>query len=384
MADTVAVTMPPLEEGTESVIAAWLKKPGDTIRAHEPLVEVSTDKAIMEVPAPAAGVLLEIVKRPDERVAPGDLLARIRPEPAPAPLSQAPASRPPSRPITESTGQLSPAVRALIQQHRLDPGQIRGTGRGGRITHEDVLNHLKQAPATAAETTYELRGRRVPHTPMRRRIAQHMVESLLKTAPHVTAVYELDMSAAVAHRQRHAAEFQQRGIKLTYTAYFVAAAAKALQAVPEVNSRWHEDALELYSDCNIGIATAIEGGLVVPVIHKAQDVDLFGIASRLQELTQKARRGRIERSEIQHGTFTITNHGVGGSLIATPVINQPQAAILGVGKLEKRVIVAEVSGADAIQVRPMVYLTLTIDHRVLDGFQANTFMTRFLEACSQW
>jgi 2-oxoglutarate dehydrogenase E2 component (dihydrolipoamide succinyltransferase) len=227
-------------------------------------------------------------------------------------------------------------------------------------------------------------SKRVPHTPTRRRIAQHMVESMLKTAPHVTAVFDADLSAVIAHREQHKQAFEQMGFKLTYTAYFVAAAVKALQAVPEVNSRWHDDALELFEDCNIGVATAAAGGLVVPVIQQAQKLDLLGIAQHLQELTTRARNGKLEPADLRGGTFTITNHGVSGSLIATPIINQPQSAILGIGKVEKRIMVIEEGGKDSMQIRPMAYVTLTIDHRALDGFQANAFLGKFVEALAGW
>jgi 2-oxoglutarate dehydrogenase E2 component (dihydrolipoamide succinyltransferase) len=211
-----------------------------------------------------------------------------------------------------------------------------------------------------------------------------MVESLLRTAPHVTAVFDADLSAIVAHRERTKGDFRAKGVKLTYTAYFVHAAVQALRAVPVLNSRWHDDALEVFDDCNIGIATALDNGLVVPVLKRAQTMDLFAIAVRLGELTEKARHGRIELQDLQQGTFTITNHGVSGSLIATPIINQPQSAILGVGKLEKRLVVVEIDGHDTIQIRPMAYVTLTIDHRAVDGFQANTFLTRFVETLRDW
>lgn len=388
MAEMVSITMPSLEEGTEAVIGTWLKKPGDTVQVHEPLVEINTDKAIMEVPAPASGVLREILKPVDQPIHPGEVLGRIEASaPAAAPRTETVSAevKPTAVASAAALRELSPAVRALIQQHNLDPAQIKGTGRGGRITHEDVLNHLKAPRATAAaEPPRELKGKVMPHTPMRRRIARHMVESMLKTAPHVTAVHEADLTAVAAHKRANAEAFQKKGVKLTYTAYFVAAAVRALQAVPEVNSRWHDEGLEVFSDCNIGIATAIDAGLVVPVIYRAQTLDLFGIAQRLQELTEKARRGRIGTNEIENGTFTITNHGVSGSLIATPIINQPQSAILGIGKMEKRLVVSEVNGADAIQIKPMVYVTITIDHRVLDGFLANSFMTKFVNSLREW
>jgi len=222
----------------------------------------------------------------------------------------------------------------------------------------------------------------VPHTQMRRSIAQHMVQSLLHTAPHVTSVFDADLSAVVAHRDANRTEFESRGAKLTFTAYFVKAAVQALRAVPEANSRWHDEGLELIDDCNIGIATALEsGGLIVPVITKAPDLDLFGIAQRLQDLTDRARSGGLDPRDVQNGTFTISNHGVSGSLVAAPiVINQPQSAILGVGKLERRVVVAEVDGKEEMVIRPMAYVSLTIDHRVLDGYQANQFLTTFVAA----
>jgi 2-oxoglutarate dehydrogenase E2 component (dihydrolipoamide succinyltransferase) len=210
---------------------------------------------------------------------------------------------------------------------------------------------------------------------MRKSIAEHMVRSVA-TAPHVTAVFDADLSAVLRHREAH-------GKQYTLTAYFVRASVAALEAVPEVNSRWRDEGLELFEDCNIGIGTALPGGgLIVPVLPRAQTLDLAGTAGRLAELTERARAGKLVPAEVQGGTFTISNHGVSGSLLAAPiVINQPQSAILGVGKLEQRVRVAPDGGFVA---RPMVYVTLTIDHRALDGFQANAFLTRWVEVIEQW
>jgi 2-oxoglutarate dehydrogenase E2 component (dihydrolipoamide succinyltransferase) len=215
---------------------------------------------------------------------------------------------------------------------------------------------------------------------MRRSIAQHMVQSM-SVAPHVTSIFDADLSAVARHREANKSAFEQRGAKLTYTAYFVAAAVKALEAVPEANSRWYDDRLEIFEDANIGVATALsDGGLIVPVIVKAQDLDLFAISQRLGDLTSRARSGSLDPSDVQRGTFTISNHGVSGSLVAAPiVINQPQSAILGVGKLERRVVVEDVDGREEMVIRPMCYVTLTIDHRVLNGFQANQFLTKFVE-----
>jgi 2-oxoglutarate dehydrogenase E2 component (dihydrolipoamide succinyltransferase) len=382
----VDVTLPDEAEGAESVLERWLRQPGDPIRLHEPLMEINTDKATIEVPAPATGILREVLKQPNEPIAPGDILGRIEvvsaSESLPATPRASPPTAKPGTPPAAREAELSPAVRQLVKKHNLDVTQIPGTGRGGRITHDDVQNYLKQREAERSAARPA--GRMIPHPPIRRRIAQHMVESMLKTAPHVTAVFDADLSAVVDHRQRHREEYQHKGVHLTHTPYFIAAAVQALQAVPEVNSRWHEEALEVFGDCHIGVATATESGLLVPVIHRAQTLDLFGIAARLQDLTARARAGKLEPAELRHGTFTITNHGGSGSLIATPIIPQPQSAILGIGKLEKRLVVVEEKGRDAILIKPMAYVTLTIDHRALDGFQANTFLKRFVEALTHF
>jgi 2-oxoglutarate dehydrogenase E2 component (dihydrolipoamide succinyltransferase) len=268
-------------------------------------------------------------------------------------------------------------VRRLLQQHGLEASAIKGTGRGGRITVQDVEDFVGRAVGqTGGEAERKsVTGRLVPHTAIRRSIAEHMVRSM-RTAPHVTALFEADLSAVTRHRQA-------QSTRATYTAYFVQAAVAALKAVPEVNSRWHDDALELFDDCNIGVAVALPtGGLIVPVLHKAQELDLKQTAEKLQDLTTRAREGKLEPKEVQGGTFTISNHGVSGSLLAAPiVINQPQSAILGVGKMEDRAKAAVAGGFEA---RPCAYVTLTIDHRVLDGFQANAFLTKWVETIEGW
>ena len=232
-----------------------------------------------------------------------------------------------------------------------------------------------QPPGAPGETTV------IPHDSMRRRIAEHMVHSVT-TAPHVTAVFEADFSAIAAHRQA----LKAKGVNLTYTAYIVAAACEAMQAAPTVNSRWHEDHLEVFADVNIGVGTALgDKGLIVPVVQQANRLTLEQIGDRLADLTDRARSNRLKPADVQGGTFSISNHGVSGSLVATPIIiNQPQSAILGVGKLEKRVVVREIDGQDAILIRPMAYVTLTIDHRVLDGVQTNAWLTRFVEVLEAW
>jgi 2-oxoglutarate dehydrogenase E2 component (dihydrolipoamide succinyltransferase) len=221
---------------------------------------------------------------------------------------------------------------------------------------------------------------------MRRRIAAHMVESLLRTAPHVTNVFEADLTAVLADRARRKAAFERKGIALTLTAYFVAASVEALRAVPQANGRWTEDAILVPERIDIGVATALgDRGLVVPVIRDAGSLDLEGIAAALGELVARARDDRLTQADLRGGTFTISNHGVSGSLLAAPiVINQPQSAILGVGKLEKRAVVASEGGADRVVIRPRCYVTLTIDHRVLDGYEANRFMETFVRRLETW
>ena len=378
--DSIDIVLPTDQsEGTSNTVGKWFKAVGDPVRKDDPLLEIVTDKVTVEIAAPGDGVLVEILKPEGESVEPGDIVGRIgsgirapsesrsAAEPIPPKAGTAP-------PATDQAAELSPAVRRLLQQHGLEASAIKGTGRGGRITVQDV-EAAAQAGTPAATPAGGPTGRRVPHTQIRKSIAEHMVRSM-RTAPHVTALFEADLSAVVRHRQAQSA-------RATYTAYFVQASVAALKAVPEVNSRWHDDALELFDDCNIGVAVALPaGGLIVPVLHKAQELDLKQTAEKLQDLTARARDGKLEPKEVQAGTFTISNHGVSGSLLAAPiVINQPQSAILGVGKMEDRAKLAVAGGFEA---RPCAYVTLTIDHRVLDGFQANAFLTKWVETIEGW
>jgi 2-oxoglutarate dehydrogenase E2 component (dihydrolipoamide succinyltransferase) len=228
--------------------------------------------------------------------------------------------------------------------------------------------------------------RRVPHSAVRKRIAEHMVQSLLHTAPHVTCVFEADLGAVLRDRARQREDFAQRGVPLTLTAYFVMAVVSAIREVPEANSRWTDTALEIYEPVHIGIGTAVEGqGLIAPVLRDAQKLDLFATARALHELVTRARTGKLTPADVRGGTFTISNHGVSGSLLAAPIIiNQPQAAILGVGKLEQRAVVVEEGGEAKITARPRCYVTLTLDHRVMDGEQANHFMRVFVRRLNDW
>jgi 2-oxoglutarate dehydrogenase E2 component (dihydrolipoamide succinyltransferase) len=283
-------------------------------------------------------------------------------------------------------------VKRALLQHDVDPAQIEGTGRDGRITRADVDRAV--AAASAAPKPQQrmqeqgdgsIASHSVPHDRMRLRIAENMLNSVTQ-APHVTAMFECDFSAIIAHRERHKEAWAKKGIKLTYTAYIVAAAAEAMKVAPAINSRWHEDRLELYDDINIGVGTALgDKGLIVPVLRGVQNLNLKGIAADLDELIERARTEKLTAQDVKGGTFTISNHGVSGSLFATPIIiNQPQSAILGVGKLEKRVVVREIGGVDAIQIRPMCYVSLTVDHRVVDGHQTNGWLSRFVELLETW
>jgi len=401
-------------EGTTSVVATWFKKVGDRVTVNEPLLELSTDKVTVEIASPADGALLEILRHPDEVVQPGEVVGRIASGPLAGmavPTREAPAARADRADRADKRdkadkadgtgdgeGRLSPAVRRLLREHGLEASQVQGTGRGGRITAEDVeaaaaagragpapTVPAAPSPTRPAAPPSGIPSRMVPHSQMRKSIAAHMVHSVA-TAPHVTTVFDADLSKVLLHRERNQAEAEARGTRLTLTAYFVQATVRALQAVPEVNSRWHDDALELFEDCNVGVGTALEdGGLIVPVIHQAQALDLLGTAERLGDLTERARSGGLTPGDVQKGTFTISNHGVSGSIIATPIIiNQPQSAILGIGRMERRVVVTEAYGHETTEIRPMIYVTLTIDHRVLDGFQANRFLTEWVRSIEEY
>jgi 2-oxoglutarate dehydrogenase E2 component (dihydrolipoamide succinyltransferase) len=410
----IDVVVPEEQEGTQAVVRAWLKKVGDRVEVNDPLVELETDKVAMEVPAPAAGVLREILLDADAKAVPGAVLGRIAVEADAegfeedsssqqrlgAQGGQAPGPSPPGAPAFAGATEmrLSPSVRRALLQHDIDPSRIEGTGRGGRITRADVDRAVEAAtkvhiegprttaqPKVAEPSDRSIRSHGIPHDRMRLKIAENMLNSVTR-APHVTAMFEADFSAIIAHREAHKAAWAKKGVKLTYSAYIVAAAAEAMKAAPAINSRWHEDRLELFDDINIGVGTALgEKGLIVPVLRNVQALSLKGIAAGLDELIEKARREQLTARDVSGGTFTISNHGVSGSLFAAPIIiNQPQSAILGVGKLEKRVVVREVGGTDAILIRPMAYVSLTIDHRVVDGHQTNAWLTRFVEVLEGW
>ena len=374
------IIVPAEQEGTKAVLKHWLKKPGDPVRVDEPIVEIETDKVAVEIAATAGGVLAEILVEAGADIEPGGVLGRIAEgntdpakaagPPASGPL---PAGRRRSREIPELAS-LPPGVRRLLAEHNLRPEDVPTSGE--RLTREDIEAEIARL---ARKSTSGVKI--IPHDSMRRRIAEHMADSV-RTAPHVTALFEADFGAIIAHREANKSAFAAEGAKLTFTAYFVLACVAAMKGVPAVNARWFDDRIEICDDINIGIGTALgDKGLIVPVIHRAQMLSLLDVARRLTELTEKARSGRLAPLDVQNGTFSISNHGVSGSLLATPIIiNQPQSAILGVGKLQKRAVVRD----ETIEIRPMAYITLTIDHRVLDAHQCNAWLTRFVETLEGW
>jgi 2-oxoglutarate dehydrogenase E2 component (dihydrolipoamide succinyltransferase) len=392
----IEVRVPEEQEGTKAVVRAWLKKVGDAVAENDPLVELETDKVTQEVPAPSAGILAEIILDTDAEAVPGALLARIEDagalakvgthetKPDATPAQEAPPGPRLSQGSIET--RLSPSVRRACLQNSIDPSRIQGTGRNGRVTREDVDRAIASAtvvsvgePTTAQPR--QLNAGDIPHDRMRLTIAENMARAVAEQ-PHVTAVFEADFSAVAEHK----AAMAERGVKLSYTAYIVKAAAEAMAVAPAINGRWEKDRIAVSSTIDIGVGTALgEKGLVVPVVRDVGKVSLEQVGAKLDDLTRRARDGKLERSEVSGGSFTISNHGVSGSLLAAPIIlHQGQAAILGIGKLQKRVVVREIGGQDAMVVRPMAYVTLTIDHRVVDGHQTNAWLSRFVEIIEGW
>jgi 2-oxoisovalerate dehydrogenase E2 component (dihydrolipoyl transacylase) len=440
------VLMPQLGESViEGTLTKWLKAPGENVDEYDPLVEVNTDKVDTEVPSPAAGVLLQILVPEGTTVQAGELLAWIgqpgeKPEgvevgagktetitpikPEPIPAAQ-PASEL-NTAATEQSQDISPAIRTgrdrklgfispvvakIASENAIDLYQVPGTGQDGRITKKDIERYLEKQPSQQAPaappsrdflstgTTVGLAqasqasapvstaqpGELITLSPLRKLVAEHMVRSK-HTSPHVTTIMEADLSRVVAHRQANKDEYSRDGINLTFTAYFIAAAVAALKEYPIVNSSFTEDGIRIHQSINIGMATSLgEAGLIVPVIKNADGLSLLGIARAVNDLANRARSRQLVPDEVQGGTFTLTNHGISKSLFATPIINQPQCAILGTGAIQKRPIVIsdEVLG-DVIAIRTMVYLGLTFDHRILDGAIADYFLGKVVEALENW
>lgn len=431
------VIVPLLGEGVEEVtIVTWLKSEGETVDEYEGLVEVETDKVVTEIPSPVGGTVLKIMKPEEGSAIPvGAVLAWIgnageaipedgadaedQPTSEAQPISTpvvveesaetvltepafaqdaSPIESAPTAGRDANLGFISPVVAKIAAENRLDLSQVKGSGLNGRITKKDVLAALETrqrtpsatitpspAPAPAKVSSPMVPGKILPLSTVRKRIAEHMVMSK-RTSAHVTTLMEADMSRVAAHRQVNKVAFEQDGARLTFTAYFVSATAVALKAFPLVNSSWTEEGLLLHDQINIGMATDLgDEGLIVPVIKKADELSLLGIARAVNDLANRARSKKLNPADVQDATFSITNHGVTGSLMATPIINQPQCAILGVGVIEKRVVVVpDEFGNDSIAIRPMIYLTLTFDHRIIDGAGADRFLAKVIETLEQW
>ncbi len=437
----VNVIMPQMGESVaEGTITRWMKKPGDRVERDEPLFEITTDKVDAEIPSPAEGVLSQILAKESETVPVNAVVAIIEseaqshaPSPAPAPaaapppaakpvgaappLPQAappvpppPAAAPPPVPQVEAGGaakklRSSPLVRRIAEDHKVNLAQVTGTGLGGRISKQDILAYIESrakhpplpappaappAPMAVGEsappapstvlTPFTGPVNVVPMTPMRRQIAEHMAMSK-RTSAHVATVFEVEMTRVAETMSAGASEFERRnGIKITYTPFFVRAAVEALKAFPILNSSLDGNNIVYRRDINVGIAVALETGLIVPVIKQADEKNFLGVTRALRDLASRARSKRLSVDEVQGGTFTITNPGIFGSLFGTPVINQPQVAILGVGTIEKRAVVRN----DAIAIRPMVYLSLSFDHRLIDGAIADQFMGRIKGYLEKW
>ncbi|HLF28534.1 MAG TPA: dihydrolipoamide acetyltransferase family protein [Anaerolineae bacterium] len=436
------IVMPQLGESVvEGKISKWLKQIGQAVKLYEPILEVETDKVTTEVTAAGEGTLLKLYYNEGEVVQAGTPIAFIgqsgeTPPPGGAlrvdthtaePLHAQTAGAGGNGPAAQ---RVSPVVARIAAEHNIDVAQVPGTGEGGRVTKKDILAFVERqkvapplplgegpgvrdlapweqpglgelfrpseevfgaaatqpaptAPAPAP-TLSAMPGETVALSSMRKAIAEHMLRSK-QTSPHVTTVFEVDLGRVVAHRDAHKAPFERDGAKLTFTPYFVAAAVAALKQHPLVNSSWSDNGIVLHRQVNVGVAVSLGAeGLIVPVIKHADSMNLLGLARAVNDLAERARRKQLQPDEVHGGTFTITNHGASGSLFATPIINQPQCGILGVGKIEKRVVVVTNEGVDAIAIKPMVFIGLTFDHRVLDGNSADQFVAAIKQILESW
>jgi pyruvate dehydrogenase E2 component (dihydrolipoamide acetyltransferase) len=400
----VDVVMPQMGESiAEGTITRWMKKPGDGVARDEPLFEISTDKVDAEIPSPAAGTLAEIRHKEGETVAVNEVVAIIETEagakfqakepappvtaPAPAAATRpaAPAAAPPPAPAGAPSSFVSPVVRRIAEEHGVNPSLVPGTGVSGRVTKKDILDFVAAGPGAAApapavpEAAPEARERRVAMTPMRKKIAEHMVESR-RTSAHVHTVFEADMSRVVALRETHAERYRERhDVRLTYMPFFIKAACDGLREFPILNASVEGDEIVYHKDLNLGIAVALDWGLLVPVIRSADELSIAGLARKVNDLADRARSKKLNPDEVHGGTFTVTNFGIFGGLFGLPIIHQPQVAILGTGGIEKRPVVV----GDGIAIRSMMYLALSFDHRVVDGAVADQFLRsvkRSLEA----
>jgi 2-oxoglutarate dehydrogenase E2 component (dihydrolipoamide succinyltransferase) len=415
---TTDIKVPTLGESvTEATVARWLKKVGDSVAMDDPLVELETDKVTLEVNAPAAGTLAEIAVEEGGNVAVGALLGRIgegaakgaapaKPQPAavapseskaPAPAAKAPAAAAASASASGNVAVLDrsgPAVRKLVEENKLDPAKIPATGKDGRLTKGDVLTQLERGTAPAAATAGAkpapaqpqpaaprpprepgAREERVRMTRLRRRIAERLKEAQ-NNAAMLTTFNEVDMTEVMALRERYRESFEKKhGVRLGFMSLFVKACIVALKEIPAVNAEIDGDDFIYKNHYDIGVAVGTEQGLVVAVVRDADRLGFAEIEKTIAELGRRARDGKLSLEDLSGGTFTISNGGIYGSLMSTPILNPPQSGILGMHKIEKRPMVM----GDRIEARPMMYLALSYDHRVVDGREAVTFLVRVKE-----
>ena len=396
------VTVPVLGESiTEATVGEWLKQPGDPVKADEPIASLETDKVSVEVPSPVAGVMGQHAVQVGDTVQVGAMLATIEagggaaaapaaaPAPAvtpaaPAPAAAAPAAAPEAS--SDSPAALSPSVRRAVLEYGLDPASITGTGKDGRITKEDVAAAAAakpaataQAPAAAAPAAAPAGGRkeeRVKMTRLRQTIAKRLKEAQ-NTAAMLTTFNDVDMSAVIEARAKYKDLFEKKhGVRLGFMGFFVKAATMALKDIPSVNASIEGDEIIYHDYADISVAVSSPGGLVVPVIRDAQDLSVAGIEKTIGDFGKRAKEGTLKMDEMKGGTFTISNGGVFGSLMSTPIINPPQSAVLGLHRIEDRPVV--VNGQ--VVVRPMMYLALSYDHRLIDGREAVTFLVALKNA----
>lgn len=362
------IVMPQLGESiAEGTVIKWLIPPGGMVEKDQPLLEVETEKVALDIPAPATGVLREVLVQEGATVPVGTVLARLEHEPVETVMSRVGGIGVRARSsAAEGAPHYSPAVKQVAREHDIQLSEVTGSGEGGRITKKDVLDAVAKRgtstpPPSAAPTLPNAEEELVPFNHMRKTIAERMVSSR-RTSAHVATFFEADCSGIEQFRA---------GRSLTYLPFVISAVSNALRALPMVNASWRDHGIVLNKALHIGIAVAIEDGLLVPVIRHADRKGLTQIAKEVADLAQRARSKRLAPEDVLDGTFTITNHGGFGSLFSTPIINQPQSAILGVGAVQKRAVVIN----DAIAIRPMCYLSLSFDHRIIDGAIADRFMS---------
>jgi len=421
----IDVVMPQMGESiVEGTLTKWLKKKGEHVERDEPLFEISTDKVDTEIPSPAAGTLSEVLVEEGKTVGINTVVARIsdgapaappapaKPAAAPEPVKAAPpAEAPPTPPkpapaaaqpeeASEPLGALSPLVRRMAKENNIDLSRVKGTGAGGRITKQDLEAYQSQAapapaakveqpptppvpaapPVAAARPAEQAKVRIEPMSSMRAKIAEHMVMSK-RTSAHVTTVHKVDMTRVEKMRQKHKADFQARyGLSLTYLPFITRAAVEGLRTYPLLNASIDGANIVYHNEINIGIAVALENGLIVPVIRAADEKNVLGLQRAIADLATRARSRQLKPDEVKDGTFSITSFGGFGSVIATPVINQPQVAILGAGVVEKHAVVVD----DAIAIRSICYLSLSFDHRLIDGALADQFTGKVKSVLENW